>query len=431
MSNYPREERETAQGALPAATEWRTYLVPALVAGLALIALLVRATVTSGGIAAFNDFYREAWPSYRALDHGHILGFIDRGPAYLGSLVLRAPFAFIPSIWGGGPRAAYIATAIPCLLSVPILASWLIADTRGRAGTANPLGVLVLYAFNPIVILAIFGGHPEEVLGAVLCVAAVLAAARDRAGWATAFLSLAVINKFWALVAVPVVIAVLPRHRLRVLIVTGVVCAVVLIPLIVEQANATGTTSAVAGTGIGTIFNSAQLLWWFGRTSWIVQHARDLIVVAGIACAGIWWFRGGRNARGTQLLEQALLLLALVMLLRAALDPWDNAYYHLPFLFALLAYETYTRRWPLLTFVYSFVLVIMVPVNGITNASGNTQALAYALISIPLILWLASRLFLQPSGSPDGARSTAVAEPVADAAPGRRSVLRLPRAERS
>ncbi|HUE27991.1 MAG TPA: hypothetical protein VMP89_14545, partial [Solirubrobacteraceae bacterium] len=38
--------------------------------------------------------------------------------------------------------------------------------------------------------------------------------------------------------------------------------------------------------------------------------------------------------------QQALLLLMLVLLLRFALDPWDISYYSLPFLIALVVWET-------------------------------------------------------------------------------------------
>ena len=44
--------------------------------------------------------------------------------------------------------------------------------------------------------------------------------------------------------------------------------------------------------------------------------------------------------------RDALLLLALLMLLRCVLDPWDSAYYPLPFLFALVAWEGLSHEAP-------------------------------------------------------------------------------------
>jgi hypothetical protein len=56
-------------------------------------------------------------------------------------------------------------------------------------------------------------GHPEELLGAVLCIAAVLVAMRGRAVWAGVLLGLAIANKEWGLVAVGPVLLALPRER--------------------------------------------------------------------------------------------------------------------------------------------------------------------------------------------------------------------------
>ena len=41
--------------------------------------------------------------------------------------------------------------------------------------------------------------------------------------------------------------------------------------------------------------------------------------------------------------EQLLVLLALLLLARCVLDPWNNVYYELPFLLALLAWEALCR----------------------------------------------------------------------------------------
>ena len=41
--------------------------------------------------------------------------------------------------------------------------------------------------------------------------------------------------------------------------------------------------------------------------------------------------------------EQLLLLLALLLLLRCVLDPWNVVYYELPFLLALLCWEALCR----------------------------------------------------------------------------------------
>ncbi len=47
--------------------------------------------------------------------------FVRQGPTYVGSLILRAPFAMVPVIWGGGKRAVYFASALPCMFALAAL----------------------------------------------------------------------------------------------------------------------------------------------------------------------------------------------------------------------------------------------------------------------------------------------------------------------
>ena len=58
-------------------------------------------------------------------------------------------------------------------------------------------------------------------------------------------------------------------------------------------------------------------------------------------------------------LGRAFALLALVMLVRAMLDPVNNSYYHVPFFVALVAADALDRRYiPTLMAVAGFILVI-------------------------------------------------------------------------
>ena len=122
-----------------------------------------------------------------------MLEFLRLAPAYGGSLVERAPFALLPGLWGGGQLAVYRMVALPCLLAAAVLGVWLVAQMRaaGRPTLwrAVALGVCVA---NPLTLRALELGHPEELLGGALCVAAVLLAARERplwAGWPSAWRS--------------------------------------------------------------------------------------------------------------------------------------------------------------------------------------------------------------------------------------------------
>ncbi len=193
-------------------------------------------------------------------------------------------------------------------------------------------------------------------------------AAKGRAGIAGLLVGLAVINKSWALVAVPVVFAVLPRARRRAAIALVASVGVVLIPVTIARAqpgaNAGGIGGSIGASPIGTIFNPAQLLWWFGPNAWISQHARaGILVVAVIAALPYWWVGAAGRIGRRQRSPTRLLLLAFVFLARAALDPWNNVYYHLPFLYALIAYELSSGRMPLLTILYTLLLLLTVPVG--------------------------------------------------------------------
>src|ERR1039458_7225795 len=177
----------------------------------ALCALLAGAgAATMGGLGlygfAWNDYEIEAKPAFDALTHGHVLAFLRLVPAYGGSLVERAPLALLPGLWGGGQLAVYRMVALPCLLAAAALGVWLVAQIRRPAGqrssahsTLAKAIVLGICVVNPLTLQALELGHPEELLGAVLCVAAVLLAARDRPVWAGLALGLAIANKEWAL----------------------------------------------------------------------------------------------------------------------------------------------------------------------------------------------------------------------------------------
>jgi hypothetical protein len=230
-------------------------------------------------------------------------------------------------------------------------------QTRLARGVA--LGLCVA---NPLTLRALEIGHPEELLGAVLCVAAVFLAAKDRPIWAGLLLGLAVANKQWALLAAGPVLLALPRGRTawRTLVVAGAVAGAFMLPILSVQAGASAPGRlAVAETG--AIFNPEQAFWFAGtpghlvanapiihrpgfRTPppWLNGLAHPLIVALGLPLT-LLALRRRRPERGA---ADALLLLSLLLLLRCALDPWDTVYYPLPFVLALLGWEATARRGP-------------------------------------------------------------------------------------
>ncbi len=88
---------------------------------------------------------------------------------------------------------------------------------------------------NPITLRALELGHPEELLGAALCVASVLLAERDHPLLAGLALGGAIANKEWALLAVGPVLLTLPSRRVLCLLACGSLAAVVLRPAVARR----------------------------------------------------------------------------------------------------------------------------------------------------------------------------------------------------
>src|SRR5258707_385528 len=170
---------------------------------------------------AWNDYEVELGPAVEALNAGHLHAFLSLSPVYGGSLIERAPFALLPGLWGAGEPVVYRFLAIPCLLASALLGVWLLARMRAdrRPALARAVTLSLLVA-NPVTLRALELGHPEELLGASACVAAVLLAgaptvSRHRALAVGAVLGLAVANKQWALIAAgPRLLALPPAPRL-------------------------------------------------------------------------------------------------------------------------------------------------------------------------------------------------------------------------
>lgn len=314
---------------------------------------------------AFTDYEAEAEPAALALASGDLGRFADLAPAYGGSLVLRAPAAWAAHALGvAHHEGLYRALVAPALLLAVGLALFL-WDRLRRASPGGAWLALVLAVANPLCLRALEVGHPEEIIGGVLCLAAMLAALRDRWLLAGVLLGLAGANKPWAaLAALPVLLA-LEHRRLPCAAIAAGVCGAVLAPLVI--AGSAAQSVAAVATARTEIFQPWQVFWFFGghdgvvrgltsekvgyRTSvdWAQAISHPLVVLAGVGLALAWWPRRRR--------EDVFALLALVMLTRCLLDTWDTDYYAVPFLFALLGHEVVARgRAPLGTLAATLVL---------------------------------------------------------------------------
>ena len=386
---------------------------------------------------AWNDYESEAQPSYEALVHGHVVDFLRLAPAYGGSLIERAPFALLTSLWGGGALSIYRMVALPCLLASAALGVYLVAQMRSRGRPvwwrAVALGVCVA---NPITLRALELGHPEELLGACLCVAAVLLSSRDRPVLAGVLL---------ALPGPP------GESRLRGAILclasAGAVAASLTLPILLA-----GSTSFVAGartvaSSSNTIFQPMQVFWFLGHHSpnaeqllgaakhdfrlappWISRISHPLVVAVAVPLTWLAWRAramrsrpGGEQPGGAaRSRTDALLLLSLLLLLRFMLDTWDNVYYPLPFILALLAWETDALpNPPVLALAVTALVWLNVWLS--TRVSADAQALFFLVWSLPLAASLGALLYLpslarKPStGALRRPRSLMLTRPGADA----------------
>ena len=296
--------------------------------------------------------------------------------------------------------------AAPCLAAGALLGVLL---WRRAAAAGTPLigclAALVLCAGNPLTIRALEIGHPEELLGGALCVGAALAAAARRPLAAGLLLGLAVANKPWAVLAIVPVMLILPAGRMRALTAAAAAAAVVLVPLWALGSPAIAHAGAVARGG-GQIFQPWQAWWFLGehgqpvmglfgqekpgfRTppGWIGAHARPLVVLVPLAVSmlvGLRW-------RGRPW-HDGLLLLALVMLLRCLLDPWNVVYYELPFVLALVAWEVHARP-GLPAISVAVTLACWVTLEALTTViSPDAQAALFLAWSVPVAVLMAVRL---------------------------------------
>ena len=112
-----------------------------------------------------------------------------------------------------------------------------------------------------------------------------------------------------------------------------------------------------------------------------------LIVLLAVPLTLLWWTSQRRTP------DDVLALLALLFLLRCLLDPVNNAYYHVPFLLSLVAWEGLTRRGPPVVSLLSAAAVYYTIYKaGWVDDIAARNAL-YLLATLPVGVWLGVRLY--------------------------------------
>jgi hypothetical protein len=381
---------------------------------LAVPTLLAIAVAVAYGWAELTSY---GWTDYelfnegplRALVHGHLGAFFQTAPVEGPSLLLRSPFVLAAWLWGASDMAVYRMVAVPGLLAGAVLAVTL-CELRARRYPGARWGLLVvaLVAGNPLMLQALSIGHPEELLGAALCVGAVLAALYKRPWLAAVLLGLALGNKAWAVLAIGPVLLALDERRWSVLALASGIAALLVAPFLLAE---TSRAAMMSGGGTFDMFQPWQLWWPLGEhghvihgyfgvlkpdyraaPSWLAQITHPLIAFLVVPATLLWRRRHGPGPASADV----LLLLALLFLARCVLDPANNSYYHLPFLIALTSWEALQReRAPVLS-VGAAGLVWLTVVKLPDYISPDAQCAAYLAWALPALAMLGYACFRRP-----------------------------------
>jgi hypothetical protein len=287
---------------------------------------------------------------------------------------------------------------------------------------------------------AMHWGHPEELLGAALCVAAVILASRGKGLAAGLVLGCAIATKQWAVIAaLPTLVAAPPAARVRLVAAASVVAAAFTIPmalgnferfmLVHHAASSADPQYWLDGSGGRSPFPGSHVtpnnLWLliafpheaphgdiFLVPNLIGRIAHPLILLIALPLTYLLWRRRGGDVG----VREALLLLALLMLARCVLDPMSLDYYHVPFLTALGAAAALggarEARLALLA-TAGLAIAYAWPTESMYELSQHARAknAVYLAVTLPLAWSLARALFPRRAASrrPVDARHSAPA----------------------
>jgi hypothetical protein len=327
-------------------------LLPGALLPIAILWLVL--TITRTG-----DWGSDSWPAVHALAQGDIAGYLS-AKAMMGpfATLVQAPFAAISA---AGPMDAYRWAVLPCLLAAGILGLYL-ADIAARRGASRVAQLLIaaLCLLNPLTLQALNSGHPEEVLTAALTVAAVASAAEGHGRRTAVLLGLAIASKQWAVIAILPVLLALPGRRIRVGVAAAVVAVALTLPSVIAAPGVFSETNHSAASAGRVV--TPWSVWYPLATvrtesvgkgpgqltlqvhevpSPIGSLSHPLILLLAVLLPVALALRRGRTSLSG---ADAMALLALLALLRCALDPVDNLYYHAPLLLALLGWDALDSR---------------------------------------------------------------------------------------
>jgi hypothetical protein len=370
------------------------------------------------GVQTMGDYPHLFAPATDALLAGHLGAFFHQLPpdGAGGSVILRAPGALLGKVLGGTELARFRFGALESVLALGGLGLWLARGMRlaGR-GPAVRVGVVGLCVLAPTVLDAILFGHPEEPLGAALCVGAVLLADAELPVLAGLALGLAIANKPWGILAVAPALLATRYGRRRIASVAG---AIVATWFAASYLAAPGDFARSFSMGVFSVVAHPEELWWplaravaphgvapyYTLPGLLARHGRELVLPVAACLAYLLARRPERTA------DDCLALLALLFLVRCLLDPADHIYYHVPFVVALVAWEARARGAPVLALLATGLLwSVFHTVSGV--GSLDVQFVAYFAVVVPLAaILLGAAVGRAATGRPGLTARTAAAQ---------------------
>ncbi|MGH2980669.1 MAG: glycosyltransferase 87 family protein [Solirubrobacterales bacterium] len=389
--------------------------IPALALVVAASAWISFTPLMFGAYPAYigpGDYPIDAAQAVSALANGEVGDFLSLRPV-MGpfSIILRAPFA---ALGDGQQLGEYRWGSFACVLAAGLLGLYLARIAR-RLGSTGFVQVVIVAAclFNPLTFAALDSGHPEEILTASLAVGAVAVASQGHAARAALLLGLALASKQWAVIAVFPVLMALPDRRLRAALGAAAVALVLTLPgflvdpggFLASQRNAASTHSFVdpwsvwypiAGSVPGVVAAGSDGVItgepFEGGSEFLGRYAHSLIVLTAIALPlALAVRRRGFELSGAD----AMALLALLALLRSALDPVNNVTYHEPLLLALVGWDALENRGPPVRALAGAALALLFWRLWLQNPDPAAFNAAYIAVVVPLGLAIA-RSLLRP-----------------------------------
>jgi hypothetical protein len=291
-----------------------------------------------------------------------------------------------------------------------------LAVSMMRAGRPWTVWALLAAAVvaNPLTEQAANYGHPEEILGVVLVVAAAIAAGRRQPLAAGLLFGAALATKQWAaLAAIPILIAAPAGTRVRLALTAVVLAAVLTVPMLVGDPGRFHAAQQLVSTKISyTHTVTPSNLWFafasgsygpgtdaFGRHTEVLQYSMPNAVgrtlhmgVALVALVlSLLYARRARSREGFAP-DDVLQLVALLFLLRCMLDPTSISYHHVPFLIALISFEALRRRVPVMSAFAIGALLLMTEVV-VPAREPTLTYLFYLAWTLPLAGFMALSLY--------------------------------------